>query len=272
MNDAAVSKLDSSVTGRLYGGTCSVTKPPQSSRLIISYKTKPPQQMHPDDSDVKVMCCVTPLNSDRTPEAHYIPFLLHPLLNKLLSGVPSTDGHGFGSVSSLGQSTVPAASLSHSLRHHQHGSLARPTPRDDDIPSESPLTSDDLYTSGTPTTMTPSPEPPTPPRIVDLPVRQHREVHLNCEVTSNATNFKLRATSLMWFHDGRPIDAFILDKSARSGSGLGHRYMRDLLTGQLRIANARLEDEGIWHCEDRDPLTGMVVSQGKPTRLIVLGK
>jgi hypothetical protein len=48
--------------------------------------------------------------------------------------------------------------------------------------------------------------------------------------------------------------------------------MRDLLTGQLRIANARLEDEGVWHCEDRDPITGIVISTGKPTRLSVLGK
>jgi hypothetical protein len=48
--------------------------------------------------------------------------------------------------------------------------------------------------------------------------------------------------------------------------------MTDLLTGQLRIANARLEDEGVWHCEDRDTITGIVISTGKPTRLIVLGK
>ncbi|KAJ9578579.1 hypothetical protein L9F63_005201 [Diploptera punctata] len=172
-----------------------------------------------------------------------------------------------------GQSTVPAASLSHSLRHHQHGGGARPTPRDDlDLPSESPLTSDDLYPSGTPTTVTPSPEPPTPPRIVDRPVRQHHEVRLNCDLVSSNDSVKLRSTSLLWFHDGRPVDAFIIDKSARSGSGLGHRYMRDLLSGQLTIANARLEDEGIWHCEDRDPVTGMVIGTGKPIRLIVLGK
>jgi hypothetical protein len=181
-----------------------------------------------------------------------------------------------------GQSTVPAASLSHSLRHHQHGvgasgGLSRPTPRDDlDLPSESPLTSGDFYrlsTAGSPTTVIPTPEPPAPPRIIELPVRQHREVHLNCELeTASNMSSKQRASSLMWFHDGRPVDAFILDKNTRSGSGLGHRYMRDLLTGQLRIANARLEDEGVWHCEDRDPSTGIVVSTGKPTRLIVLGK
>jgi len=76
----------------------------------------------------------------------------------------------------------------------------------------------------------------------------------------------------MWFHDGRPVDAFVVDKNTRSGSGLGHRYMRDLLTGQLRIANARLEDEGVWHCEQRDPTTGIVISTGNPTRIIVLGE
>ncbi|XP_069678717.1 CD166 antigen [Periplaneta americana] len=183
------------------------------------------------------------------------------------------------SIIGLSRSSVPAASLSHSLRHHQHGAgagggLSRPTPQDDlDLPSDSPLTPDELYrlsTAGTPTTVTPSPEPPTPPRIVELPVRQHREVHLNCElVASSNASLKLRASTLMWFHDGRPVDAFILDKNTR-GSGLGHRYMRDLLTGQLRIANARLEDEGVWHCEDRDPITGIVISTGKPTRLIVL--
>lgn len=181
-----------------------------------------------------------------------------------------------------GQSTVPAASLSHSLRHHQHsvgasGGLSRPTPRDDlDLPSESPLTSDDLHrmsTAGPPTTVIPSPEPPTPPQITDLPVRQHREVHLNCELaTASNTSATQRSGGLLWFHDGRPVDAFVLDKNTRSGSGLGHRYMRDLLTGQLRIANARLEDEGVWHCEQRDLTTGIVISTGNPTRIIVLGE
>lgn len=130
-----------------------------------------------------------------------------------------------------------------------------------------------MTTTGTLTTVTPSPEAPTPPRITELPVRQHKEVHLNCELlgASNASA-RLRASSLMWFHDGRPVDAFILEKNARAGSGLGHRYMRDFLTGQLHIANARLEDEGVWHCEDRDPVTGVVISTGSPTRLIVLGK
>jgi hypothetical protein len=181
-----------------------------------------------------------------------------------------------------GQCISPATSLSHSLRHHQHGTgasggLSRPTPRDDlDLPSEAPLTSDDLYrlsTAGTPTTVTPSPEAPTPPRIIELPVRQHKEVHLNCElVAASNASAKLRASSLMWFHDGQLVDAFTVDKNTRSGSGLGHRYMRDFSTGQLRIANARLEDEGVWHCEERDPITSIVISTGKPTRLVVLGK
>jgi hypothetical protein len=181
-----------------------------------------------------------------------------------------------------GQCIAPGTSLSHSLRHHQHGAgasggLSRPTPRDDlDPPSEPSLSSDGLYrlsTAGSPTTVTPFSEAPTSPRIIELPVRQHREVHLNCDlVSASNASAKLRATSLMWFHDGRPVDAFVVEKSARSGSGLGHRYMRDFLTGQLRIANARLEDEGVWHCEDRDPVTGIVISTGKPTRLVVLGK
>jgi len=130
-----------------------------------------------------------------------------------------------------------------------------------------------MSTTGPPTTVIPSPEPPTPPHITDLPVRQHREVHLNCELTtaSNVSTTQ-RSGGLMWFHDGRPVDAFVVDKNTRSGSGLGHRYMRDLLTGQLRIANARLEDEGVWHCEQRDPTTGVVISTGNPTRIIVLGE
>jgi hypothetical protein len=108
---------------------------------------------------------------------------------------------------------------------------------------------------------------------MELPVRQHREVQLNCDLpVANSSGVKLRSSSLLWFHDGRPIDAFVLDTSSRAGSGLGHRYMSDFLTGQLRIANARLEDEGVWHCEDRDPMTGVVISTGRPIRLVVLGK
>jgi hypothetical protein len=98
-------------------------------------------------------------------------------------------------------------------------------------------------------------------------------VHLDCELDfADAASAKQRASTLMWFHDGRPVDAFVIDKNTRSASGLGHRYMRDLLTGQLRIANARLEDEGVWHCEDRNPITGIVTATGKPTRLHVLGE
>lgn len=46
----------------------------------------------------------------------------------------------------------------------------------------------------------------------------------------------------------------------------GHRYAKDPDSGQLTINNVRLEDGGIWYCED------VTIGEiGKSVSLVVLG-
>lgn len=86
------------------------------------------------------------------------------------------------------------------------------------------------------------------PGPIEYIVRQHEEASLYCEVTNGTLGQNLR-----WLHNGVEVER-------------GHRYTHDIMSGRLIISSVRLEDDGMWQCEERDSAAGI-----RPISLIVLG-
>ncbi|KAJ8892302.1 hypothetical protein PR048_004882 [Dryococelus australis] len=101
-------------------------------------------------------------------------------------------------------------------------------------------------------------------------VRLHAEAQLECEVSGGERPSSPRPWfEAAWRHGGQHVDAVKVSGSTLGGAQ-GHRLSRDPITGQLNIASARLDDDGLWQCEERDPVSARVVAAGLPVRLVVL--
>ncbi|XP_068086437.1 roundabout homolog 3 [Anabrus simplex] len=135
---------------------------------------------------------------------------------------------------------------SHSLRHRQHGSISTR----DDSEGTSTSTTEEISTFYT---------TPTPPPPVDMMVRLHQEALLHCDLYKDSRPKYLPA----WRHS----DQVVVDVT--TAHALAHRYSQDPLYGQLHIGNVRLEDGGLWLCEERDPDTGQILTSGQGINLIV---
>ncbi|XP_068083825.1 CD166 antigen homolog [Anabrus simplex] len=143
--------------------------------------------------------------------------------------------------------TCSADSLnSHTFRHRQHASVT--------------ITAD---TENTPTTTTEETitfsAAPTAPPPVDMIVRLHQEARLLCDLYKD-TRPKYTPT---WRHS----DQTVVD--VNTAHALAHRYTQDPLSGELRIANVRLEDGGLWRCEERELETGLIIAHSSGINLIV---
>nr|CAD7594446.1 unnamed protein product [Timema genevievae] len=171
---------------------------------------------------------------------------------------------------------------SHTLRHRQRGPSGLPRPSRDDggEPLEYSSRPNDTFTSySSSSPVTPSPVPPSslPPR--EVTVSQHEEARLTCDLPADYSRGGDNGGSApprfepVWRHGEEVVDAVKVSGSmlGRVGS-LGHRFTRDSITGQLNIANVRLEDDGLWRCEDREPVTGALLATSAPIRLVVLGE
>ncbi|XP_067013884.2 MAM domain-containing glycosylphosphatidylinositol anchor protein 1 isoform X2 [Anabrus simplex] len=144
-------------------------------------------------------------------------------------------------------STCPNDSLNtHTLRHIQHDStLAGGDPE---------VTLNTTTEETTTFLITTTALPP-----MDVMVRLHHDARLRCDLYKDSRP-RINPT---WRHS----DQLIVDDT--TVQALAHRYLQDPLNGQLHIANVRLEDGGLWQCEEIDPETGQVLRYGQAVNLIV---
>ncbi|XP_068086502.1 nephrin-like [Anabrus simplex] len=145
-----------------------------------------------------------------------------------------TDRNAYDSSSSLS---------SHPFRHLQQGITST---RDDSDSLPDITTTDQFEFLSTPLT--------TPPPIEKM-VRLHQEARLQCDLYTDSRT-KFHPT---WRHS----DHLIKEHEQ------AHRFSTDPITGELHIANLRLEDGGVWQCEERDPETKRVLTSGQGIHLIV---